>query len=138
MKKWGIPLLVTGILLAGCSAPESEAVMESSTAVEVQKESPISRSEFKSGDLIIDMNISYKKGGSTYSADTAYYFGGFIDEDTLVISTNKNDGFDYGVAIPSHFTFEKDSIIVLPLSSTKIKVLDFDIKNNTITLEQLK
>jgi hypothetical protein len=124
----GIFLLVC---LTGCSDISSEdsgPTLENGTVTQQTETTPVSKGTYQVGDEII-------------SANSDYYFGGFVNNDTFII--NVASYFDRGgSSVSYYYTLTKGRTIKLPQNerdnNIKLKVMDYNLDNDTISFEQMK
>lgn len=126
-----VPVSVLGLLLVfgltGCVPTEGEAQLEKGSPIEKVKVKTAVEGEYKVGDKIIKMMVE--------SYQMAYYFGGFVDEDTFVINVSRSSG-NFNESFSIYYTIERNMDILLPSSNTIVQLKDFSISEGTITLEK--
>ena len=120
--------LVTSLSLMGCSIPTEEDANLGNSHSPNHGDVSSKEKTYVPGQRIIRMTVDDN------DEEHSYYFGGFIDENTISVILTKR--FQDESSGTFYYTFVEGSEITLPESNTHLVVTQANLKDNSITFSK--
>lgn len=146
MKKIFILILVMATVLTGCLvSPNTDTNTNSNSGIlqknlnseNVESLKPLSRGTYKTSETILIYNRAKDIDDINY-VKNVYIFGGFSDYNTFVLNIVQDKKSTYNFNSVFYYNFEIGTTFNVPYTDFVLKVVDFNLKDNSITFEQLK